>query len=54
MNVMLGFNRKEEDEYEWDKVGKNFEKEFTILIKNEEIRDEEHTDSLIDIREFYP
>ena len=25
MNIMFGFNKKEEDEYEWDKVGKNFE-----------------------------
>ena len=38
MNVMLGFNRKEEDEYEWDKIGKNFEKEFKMLVKKEEIQ----------------
>ena len=24
MNVMLGFNKNEEDDYEWDQIGKNF------------------------------
>lgn len=24
MNVMLGFNKNEEDEFEWDKIGRNF------------------------------
>lgn len=52
-NLLL-FRPDQEPEIEWDKVGKDFEREFTMIQKNIQLATEEHKDQPIDIREFYP
>jgi len=53
-NIILGFNKKEEDDFiDFDGIGKDMAKEFTVFELQGPVQKETHSDDCIDLREFY-
>lgn len=50
-NIIFGFNKNaDEDQIEFDGIGKNLEREFNIFERHEKVDKQNHEDELIDIR----